>query len=54
MKTIILAGGLGRGEIGVVTANTGVGKSHFLVQMGANAMRCGKNVLHYTFELSEI
>lgn len=27
--------------------------SHFLVQMGANAMRQGKNVLHYTFELSE-
>ena len=49
----ILAGGLGRGEIGVVTANTGVGKSHYLVQMGANAMRRGKNVLHYTFELTE-
>jgi replicative DNA helicase len=49
----ILAGGLGRGEIGVVTANTGVGKSHYLVQMGANAMRVGKNVLHYTFELTE-
>jgi len=49
----ILAGGLGRGEIGVVTANTGVGKSHYLVQMGANAMRHGKNVLHYTFELTE-
>jgi replicative DNA helicase len=49
----ILAGGLGRGEIGVITANTGVGKSHFLVQMGANAMKAGKNVLHYTFELTE-
>ena len=49
----ILNGGLGRGEIGVVTANTGVGKSHWLVAMGANAMRHGKNVLHYTFELSE-
>tara|TARA_Y100001938_G_scaffold150668_1_gene242721 strand:+ start:1474 stop:2862 length:1389 start_codon:yes stop_codon:yes gene_type:complete len=49
----ILRGGLGRGEIGVVTANTGVGKSHWLVAMGANAMRVGKNVLHYTFELTE-
>lgn len=49
----ILRGGLGRGEIGVVTANTGVGKSHWLVAMGANAMRHGKNVLHYTFELTE-
>lgn len=49
----ILRGGLGRGEIGVVTANTGVGKSHWLVAMGTNAMRVGKNVLHYTFELTE-
>lgn len=49
----ILQGGLGRGEIGVITANTGVGKSHFLVALGANAMRAGKNVLHYTFELTE-
>jgi len=49
----ILRGGLGRGELGVVTANTGVGKSHWLVALGAHAMRCGKNVVHYTFELSE-
>jgi replicative DNA helicase len=49
----ILRGGLGRGEIGVITANTGVGKSHFLVAMGCAAMRAGKNVIHYTFELSE-
>ena len=49
----ILQGGLGRGEIGVVTAATGVGKSHFLVALGANAMRVGKNVVHYTFELTE-
>ena len=49
----ILDGGLGRGEIGVITANTGVGKSHYLVAMGCNALRVGKNVLHYTFELSE-
>ena len=49
----ILQGGLGRGELGVVTANTGVGKSHWLVAVGANAMRVGKNVVHYTFELSE-
>lgn len=49
----ILRGGLGRGELGVITANTGVGKSHFLVAMGCAAMRAGKNVVHYTFELSE-
>ena len=49
----IFQGGLGRGEIGVVVANTGVGKSHWLVALGCNAMRSGKNVLHYTFELTE-
>lgn len=49
----ILNGGLGRGEMGVVVANTGVGKSHFLVQIGAAAMAAGKNVLHYTMELNE-
>ena len=35
---IFLEEALGKGEIGVVTANTGVGKSHWLVQMGVNAM----------------
>ena len=49
----ILRGGLGRGELGVIAAYTGVGKSHFLVAMGCAAMRAGKNVIHYTFELSE-
>lgn len=49
----ILRGGLGRGELGVIAANTGVGKSHFLVAMGCAAMKVGKNVIHYTFELSE-
>ena len=49
----ILNGGLGRGEIGVVTAPTGVGKSHMLVSLGAAAVKKGKNVIHYTFELTE-
>lgn len=49
----VLNGGLAKGEIGVVVANTGVGKSHFLVHVGAEALLRGKNVLHYTFELSE-
>ena len=49
----IMNGGLGKGELGVVVAATGVGKSHFLTAMGANALRNGYNVLHYTFELSE-
>jgi len=52
-KKGILNGGLGRGELGVMIANTGVGKSHFLVHAGCEALRRGKNVVHYTFELSE-
>jgi replicative DNA helicase len=49
----ILNGGLGAGEIGVIIAATGVGKSHFLTMLGANALRNGVDVLHYTMELSE-
>jgi len=49
----VFNGGLSRGEIGVVVAPTGVGKSHWLVAMGSEALRRGKNVIHYTFELSE-
>ncbi len=49
----VLSGGLGKGEIGVIMANSGVGKSHWLVAMGAAAVKSGRNVLHYTFELSE-
>lgn len=49
----LLNGGSGRGELHVVIAPTGVGKSHWLTMIGANAMRCGKNVLYFTFELSE-
>jgi len=52
-KKDILNGGLGRGEIGVITAPTGVGKSHFLVHVGSAALKVGKNVVHYTFELTE-
>ena len=49
----VFNGGLSRGEIGVIVAPTGVGKSHWLVAMAAEALRRGKNVIHYTFELSE-
>lgn len=52
-KKDIFNGGLGGGEIGVVVAGSGTGKSHFLVNLGVNALKAGKNVLHYTFELSE-
>lgn len=49
----ILNGGLGAGEIGFVVAPTGVGKSHMLVHIASSALRHGKNVVHYTFELNE-
>jgi replicative DNA helicase len=49
----ILNGGAGAGELNVVIAPTGVGKSHFLVHVGAQALLQNKNVLHFTFELNE-
>lgn len=49
----ILNGGLGMGELGIVVAPTGVGKSHMLVAIGAAALQRGVDVVHYTFELSE-
>jgi replicative DNA helicase len=52
-KKEILHGGSGKGELLCVVGGSGSGKSHFLTMIGANALRHGKNVLHYTFELSE-
>jgi archaellum biogenesis ATPase FlaH len=45
--------GLGMGELGVVVAPTGAGKSMALVHLGAQALIAGKNVVYYTLELSE-
>jgi len=49
----ITRGGLGRGELGVVIAPTGAGKSMALVHLGATALRLGYNVIHYTLELQD-
>jgi len=46
-------GGLGRGELGVVIAPTGAGKSMALVHLGAQAVMEGLTVVHYTLELQE-
>jgi len=46
-------GGMGMGELGVVIAPTGAGKSMALAHLGAHAVKSGKNVVHYTLELSE-
>ena len=53
-QQVIFNGGLGKGELGVIVAPTGVGKSHMLTWLGAAAMKAGINVIHYTLELSEI
>tara|TARA_E500000305_G_scaffold111850_1_gene128300 strand:+ start:873 stop:2240 length:1368 start_codon:yes stop_codon:yes gene_type:complete len=49
----ITKGGLGKGELGVVIAPTGAGKSMVLVHLGAEAIKEGKVVVHYTLELSK-
>ena len=48
----IADGGLGRGELGVMVAPAGIGKSWALVNIGANAVKAGLNVIHYTLELN--
>ncbi len=49
----ITKGGLGRGELGVVIAPTGAGKSMALVHLGAQVIKEGKNVVYYTLELQD-
>ena len=49
----IMGGGLGKGELGVIISPTGTGKSHVLVHLGAQAIKAGKTVVHYTFELGD-
>ena len=45
--------GLGSGELGVVIAPTGAGKSMVLVHLGSQAIKAGKTVVHYTLELAD-
>ena len=49
----LLMGGLGGGDLGIIFGNPGGGKSWMLTNMGAKAILEGKNVCHYTLELSE-
>jgi len=46
----LLKGGLAKGEIGVILAPTGVGKSTFLTKIGNHAYNLGYNVLQIFFE----
>lgn len=47
-------GGFGKGELVIVAAPPGIGKTWILVSVGAHAVLNGLNVLHYTLELSDI
>ncbi len=49
----ITQGGLGCGELGVVVAPTGAGKSMVLVHLGVEALKQNKTVVHYTLELRD-
>ena len=49
----LMQGGLGQGELGVVVAPAGIGKSWVLSAMGAYGLSQGLNVVHYTLELNE-
>jgi replicative DNA helicase len=49
----LMGSGLGSGELGVVVAPSGVGKTWFLCALGAAAVKSGKTVIHYSMELSE-
>ena len=49
----LMDGGLGSGELGVVVAPAGIGKTWCLQSMGAAAVKNGLNVVHYTLELNQ-
>lgn len=49
----IIGGGVAGGELAVVMAPTGGGKSMMLVRSAVTALRAGKKVVYYSLELSE-
>ena len=49
----ITDGGLGPGELGVVVAPAGIGKSWTLQALGSEVIKKGKTVVHYSLELNE-
>jgi len=49
----VTRGGLPKKKFGVVLAPLGTGKSWFLANLGAAALKAGKTVLHYTLELDD-
>ena len=51
--TNVMDGGLAGGELGVLVAPAGIGKSWCLQALGAHLVKQGKTVVHYTLELNE-
>ena len=51
--TNVMDGGLGKGELGVLVAPAGIGKTWCLQSLAAHLVRLGKTVVHYTLELNE-
>jgi len=49
----VMDGGLGKGELGVVVAPAGIGKTWCLQNIGASAVKEGLSVVHYTLELNQ-
>ena len=49
----LIQGGLGTGELGVIVAPAGVGKTWILSAIGTAALKNNKSVVHYTLELNE-
>ena len=49
----ITDGGLGAGELGVIVAPAGIGKSWTLQALGSDVVKSGKTVVHYSLELNE-
>lgn len=49
----LLRGGLGNGDLVTIMAPSGIGKSWVLCNLGANILKSGKNVIHYTFEMTD-
>ena len=49
----VMDGGLGAGELGVVVAPAGIGKTWCLQTIASSAVKQGLNVVHYTLELNQ-
>ena len=49
----VMDGGLGAGELGVIVAPAGIGKTWMLQSIGASSVKKGLTVVHYTLELNQ-